>query len=134
MRIPENIRTPKGELLYEKPEILRKAERFKNRKFFFRKWDMYWAAVRFEDDERFFKIRPVILIDQIEENCFKILCCSHSYREGRYPLKNYLNLGLKGPSFVLNKTELIEPQYILDPLRNSLSFEDRKGLLLRDFL
>ena len=130
MRLIETIRTPKGDILYEESEILKKAQNFKSRKFIFKQWDMYWAAVRFTDDLRFFKVRPIILVKQLGSSSFKILCCSHINKEGRYPLRNYLTLGLKDPTFVVSKPEIIELKYIFDSLKKPLSFEDRKNMLL----
>lgn len=134
MKLQETIRTPEGDLLYEESEILKKSQKFKNRKFTFKKWDMYWAGVRFTDDPRFFKIRPIILLKEKGNNLFDILWCTSVFGVGKYPIKNYLNLGLIKPSYIVKKPESINLEFILDPLKNSLSKEDIKNITLKGFV
>lgn len=134
MGIQEALRTSKGEILYEESEILKRSENYKNRKFVFRKWDMYWAAVRFEDDPRYFKIRPVILCEMVDKNIINILWCTHVQGQNKYPIKNYMNLGLKEPTYIVKKPELMRISLLFEPLRNSLSKEDRKALILGGYI
>lgn len=133
MKLKEVIRTPEGDLMYEESEILRKSQKFKNRNFSkIKPWSVFWGAVHFSDDPRFFKIRPIIILN-IEGDIAKVLICSSVEKPDRYLLKNYLNLGLIKPTYVVKRVISLKSLYILDSLKGTLSKKDEENLSSENF-
>ncbi len=127
--LKETLRTFDGDILYDETDLKFKSNQYKNISRSFKKWDVYWAAVGFEDDEKYFKIRPVIILKEENKNTFKVLQCSSVKKSNRYPLRDYLNLGLKKPTYVVyDKEELILKNYIFEAVNKPLSKEDKRNI------
>lgn len=128
----ESIRSVKGEVLLELIDVEKKAEAFsKWRRPPLKKNGVYWAAVQFLDDDRFYKVRPVILLEDLPgKDTVKILSCTGVDRAGRYPLTDYINLGFKKPTYVdiANVIE-IPRRYVFLEAAKPLSKEDVLGLI-----
>lgn len=125
--LKEKIKTPDGTILYEKQDLDEKAKQYRHRsKNIFKKWDVYWAGVQFEDDHRYYKIRPVIISKYLNNSMdLEVLTCTHILKEGRYPIKNYLNLGFSVPTYVVYDNPMpVSINYIFDPASKPLSKKD----------
>lgn len=129
--LKESLRSAKGEVLLELIDVERKAEAFsKWRRPPLKKDGVYWAAVRFLNDDRFYKVRPVILLEDLPgRDTVKILSCTGVDRDGRYPLTDYMNMGFKKPTYVdiANVIE-IPRRYVFLEAAKPLSKEDILGL------
>lgn len=126
----EAIRTADGVVLYEKIDIDNKAKQFLHRpKNIFKKWDVYWAAVRFEDDQRYYKIRPIVILGYKDRNTIKAIYGSSVDKYNRYKIKNHLNMGLAEPTYLIYKKEESVPiAYVFDPTIKPLSKEDIRNI------
>lgn len=126
----EAIRTPEGVVLYEKIDIDNKSKHYRNRpKNIFKKWDVYWAAVRFEDDQRHYKIRPIVILGYKDKDTVKAIYGSSVDKCDRYRIKNHLSMGLVEPTYLMYKKEESVPiMYIFDPTTKPLSKEDIRNI------
>lgn len=128
--LKEKIKTPDGTILYEKQDLDEKAKLYSYRsKNVFKKWDVYWTAVRFLDDPRYYKIRPVIIQDCLNDKELNVLYCSSKDKENRYAIKQYMNLGFIKPAYVLyDKPGPVEIKYVFNKANKPLSKEDQRNI------
>lgn len=128
--IKEAIRTYNDVTLYEKADMDRIAKDFAKRsKNVFKKWDVYWAGVQFKDDPRYYKIRPIVIIDSDNRESVNALYCTTVFKKDRYQIKDWLNLGFSEPTYVIyNHKESVPIKYVFESANKSLSKDDRKQL------
>lgn len=92
-------------------------------------WDVYWAAVRFEDDPKYWKIRPVIIISYDGKDEVSTLYCSSKNKPGRYCLVDYLNVGLSKPTYVpYNDNYDIPVKWVFEKFNKPISKKDQIAL------
>lgn len=65
-----------------------------------RKWEIWWAEVRFEDDPSEYKVRPVLVMDNKETFLVSFKITSKTHHEG-YKIQFWREAGLTKESLVI---------------------------------
>ena len=125
--LKEKIHTANGETLYDIVDLNIKAKQYAKRvRKSLKPWDVYWAAIRFEDDPKYWKIRPVIIISYDGKDEVSTLYCSSKNKPGRYCLVDYLNVGLSKPTYVpYNDNYDIPVKWVFEKFNKPISKKDQ---------